>query len=356
MVTSVLEAGNCVLLVGNPVAQAADMQTAQESLAAQVTPTGTVVFEQLDRIPHIVLGKAKYHAIESGSIAPAAFPHGPTVLAQMLSALLPNGTVHLREPVLVDSAAAATATATEALRLPVRTASALLSALKLAGYVDGQVTASVPMSDEDVARCVMTCWGVTSDEVPRVAEFLKEKVLVVDVVARKPAYEVGAASALPFSFARKKPAAVPASSVSPAAKSKVPTKQAVWTVSANDEDDEEHELEDEDDLLDEADLMIPNKSVPDDCEPVGGKRKACKDCTCGRAEMEDEEAADEEDAKIVVVTPRKKAATAPASSCGSCYLGDAFRCSSCPYLGMPAFKPGEKVVLAGNLLKDDVEF
>jgi hypothetical protein len=59
-------------------------------------------------------------------------------------------------------------------------------------------------------------------------------------------------------------------------------------------------------------------------------KKPCANCTCGLADKVDTNAASTE---------------APKTSCGSCYLGDAFRCASCPYRGMPAFKPGEKVVI-----------
>ena len=143
---------------------------------------------------------------------------------------------------------------------------------------------------------------------------------------------------------------------------------------------------DEDNLLDEEDVLKPEASSlrgrsnitskiihfviitwrNDNISVCGttGKRKACKDCSCGLAE------------ELNGAAPQAKPAN---SSCGSvrtmkfnilicknsdnvsslnklnknrlmfqCYLGDAFRCASCPYLGMPAFKPGEKVVLPSS--------
>jgi len=92
---------------------------------------------------------------------------------------------------------------------------------------------------------------------------------------------------------------------------------------------------DEDDLLNEegADLAPDMKGVEqaskgDDC----GGREPCADCTCGRADGKSDEKKEETQHQQPIKT----------SSCGKCGLGDAFRCASCPYLGMPAFKPGEE--------------
>ena len=72
--------------------------------------------------------------------------------------------------------------------------------------------------------------------------------------------------------------------------------------------------------------------------PEQTKGKTCKNCSCGRAELE-ERAETEAEAKALLESG------AVQSSCGSCYLGDDFRCDSCPYRGLPPFKPGDKVLL-----------
>lgn len=135
---------------------------------------------------------------------------------------------------------------------------------------------------------------------------------VAEVIAEKPSFEIG--SSVKLNFGKEK-------------------SSNVWKL----DDSIDEELINEDELLDENDIIKVNTSSLRVCSTTG-KRKACKDCSCGLAE--------ELSGKTVQEGTVK-------SSCGNCYLGDAFRCASCPYLGMPAFKPGEKVVLPETQLKAD---
>ncbi|GMH12502.1 hypothetical protein Nepgr_014343 [Nepenthes gracilis] len=106
---------------------------------------------------------------------------------------------------------------------------------------------------------------------------------------------------------------------------------------------DDSDLIDEDSLLTEEDLKKPQFPVGSDCE-VGSKRKACKNCTCGRAEAEEK----------VQLGLTMEQLNNPQSACGSCGLGDAFRCSTCPYKGLPPFKLGDKVTLPGSFLVADL--
>ncbi|XP_031632155.1 anamorsin homolog [Contarinia nasturtii] len=148
----------------------------------------------------------------------------------------------------------------------------------------------------------------------KLAGFVNISTTENDVVAEKPKYEVGSAAKL--SFGKKETSTNKAANV--------------WKLT-----DEDNDLINENDLLDEIDKVKPDPTNLKVCGTTG-KRKACKDCSCGLAE----------ELAVEGSSPGKK--DLAKSSCGSCYLGDAFRCATCPYLGMPAFKPGEKVQLLQN--------
>lgn len=154
------------------------------------------------------------------------------------------------------------------------------------------------------------------------------------------------------------------------------TKLAYFSEESEDEGDD---LINENDLLGEESLYLDrvNVIVPKKCELPNGKkrRKACKDCTCGLKELEEAEADDSRKLQDSILGKMAQLATAEAmkieerlkknkikfteeelteidftvegktGGCGSCALGDAFRCDGCPYLGLPPFKPGEAITI-----------
>ncbi|EPS25398.1 Fe-S cluster assembly protein dre2 [Penicillium oxalicum] len=127
-----------------------------------------------------------------------------------------------------------------------------------------------------------------------------------------------------------------------------------------DNNDDDDELINEDSLLDEEDFTRPIVPPPE-CQPkTGRRRRACKDCTCGladRLEAEDRERRKNADKQLNVLKLQSDDLAEldftvqgkQTGSCGSCALGDAFRCAGCPYLGLPAFKPGQEVQILNDV-------
>lgn len=135
----------------------------------------------------------------------------------------------------------------------------------------------------------------------------------------------------------------------------VSLKKKTVTIDLDDAGDDD-DIIDEDTLMTDADLKRPIVQPPE-CQPKPGKRRrACKDCTCGLAEQlknEDEARRAQADAALKLdaddLNELDFTVQGKTGSCGNCSLGDAFRCDGCPYIGLPAFKPGEEVRLLNNV-------
>ncbi|XP_064610635.1 anamorsin homolog [Liolophura sinensis] len=286
------------------------VKTLVENLQQKVG-TGKVQVENVERLTVSSHGVSTFDVVLSGVASPCCIQHDVELLGEVCRILRPSGVVVIREPVMSAEGTS-----------NIKTQAKLASVIKLSGFVD--------ISEAKTVKC-------PSSELSEIQKILKTdlQLTVAHFSAKKPEYELGSTSQLKLSFPLKS-----------SATAKVDASVAkVWTLSANDVLDDDLDIMDSDDLLDEEDLKKPDPaSLKAECGPGLGKKKACKNCTCGLAEEQEGENLG------VVKANTKKTAT---SACGSCYLGDAFRCASCPYLGMPAFKPGEKVSLTDRQLKAD---
>jgi len=169
---------------------------------------------------------------------------------------------------------------------------------------------------------------------------------------------------VPLRFGLKKKAA-PAAELAPVVQNTAPSGVGFVVDFSDDLDldaeEDDDALIDEDTLLTEEDLRRPIPQPPE-CQPQPGKkRRACKDCTCGlaeRLEAEDKVRREKADKDINALKLKSSdlndmeldlTVKGKTGSCNSCYLGDAFRCADCPYIGLPAFKPGEEVKILNNV-------
>ncbi|GAN10339.1 anamorsin [Mucor ambiguus] len=339
-----LESESILFTAPVSVNEATFMQVKHDT-AQKTGPSGSVLFEVIERVAQAPLRNNSFDRIYSNLFLPTVSVHTPMILSRYLATLKNDGQLLLQEPILLQGLSNTVCPIS-------RKSDELVSLLKLAGFVHVTVRDIIPVTDQDL-REILQLWGVSQDRLDRgMVSRLSGKVALIQILARKPAYNVGQKMAL--NFKKKSPTT---------ATSTKAEKKQVWLINTNDDGEGiDMELENEDGLLDEEDKIKPSKASlarPDDCSLTDGKRKACKGCTCGREEGDEEEQGnvaalelmEDIEQEVIEVDPTPK----ENSGCGSCSLGDAFRCSTCPYMGMPAFNEGDKIKLGGMFEIDDID-
>ena len=172
------------------------------------------------------------------------------------------------------------------------------------------LTALTSMLAPQLATCTISCKRPSFQ--PGASFSLRSRAAVAQVKAPKPAASAASAAPTP-------PSVQPAAGLS------------AWSAVAG-APSAADDLIDEDALLSPEDLVAKEANM--DCGTgADGKRKACKNCSCGLRELLEDGDAD-------APPPAAK------SACGNCALGDAYRCAGCPHRGKPAFVDGSEVKLA----------
>lgn len=297
-----------------------------------------------------MVGAAAFAALPSSvSTAVVASAGGSCLDAKTLSTLVsrvaPGGALELTEVVWATPDGPPTLTsplvASLAVTRSLRTADALRKFVLFEGLAPQGSPELLQLTRAECTAAVSTMYPTltasrfaptpsaeANDATAALVAVLSPHLALCRLRALRPSYSAGAAFSLK---SRGAAPSVPPPITPP--QPPVPPAALVWgSLSTNPAPDVG--LVDENDLLTEEDL-IAKEAVKSECAPdEKGRRKACKNCSCGLKEMQ--EAGDE-----------SAALEAPKSNCGSCKLGDAFRCDGCPYRGTPAFKSGEeKLVLA----------
>ena len=273
-----------------------------------------------------------YQQVVAASASGALADSG--MVAMLAAQLAPGGSVELREVAWVGSGELPSmlqAPLVQALRE--RPAEALRKAALYAGLQPDKDVKLQPLDAalaQHAAACLYPSLAAAAtaesrDALVALGALLAPHLGLAVLTAAKPSYQAGQS----FSLRSRKPAAPkPAAAPAPA------PAPAAWGAAAGDD----AELMDEDDLLDEEDLkkkVAERSSCVDDVK--AGRRKPCANCSCGAREIYEKGEGDD------------SAPPPPKSACGSCGLGDAYRCADCPYLGQPAFKPGEEVKLSDSM-------